>query len=133
MSFTPFQPSDPFSREAFNTLFQTIFDTTDGLAAGAVKIQTGSYLGSGTYGADNQNRLTFDFNPILVVVGQVDNRYMQFFLRGCSAGRGGGSGSGFSDWSTAIWGEKTLSWYSTYNLENQLNNAGKVHQYFAIG
>ena len=33
---------------------------------GYAKIQTGSYVGTGTYGADNPCSLTFNFTPILI-------------------------------------------------------------------
>ena len=53
--------------------------------AGAVQIATGSYVGTGTYGADHPCSLTFDFSPKLVVVQQTQAR----------GGWGGDSGAGF--------------------------------------
>ena len=38
------------------------------LGSGFAKIQTGSYVGTGTYGASNPCSLTFDFVPTLVIV-----------------------------------------------------------------
>ena len=37
-------------------------------AMGAAKIQTGSYVGTGTYGASNPNSLTFNFMPKLFII-----------------------------------------------------------------
>ena len=53
--------------------------------AGAVQIATGSYVGTGTYGADHPCSLTFDFSPKLVVVQQTQAR----------GGWGSDSGAGF--------------------------------------
>ena len=39
--------------------------------AGAVQIATGSYVGTGTYGADHPCSLTFDFSPKLVIVYEI--------------------------------------------------------------
>ncbi|WP_298020986.1 hypothetical protein, partial [uncultured Dysosmobacter sp.] len=36
--------------------------------SGAAKIQTGSYVGTGTYGESNPCSLTFDFSPKLVII-----------------------------------------------------------------
>ncbi len=38
------------------------------LEDGAVKIQTGSYVGTGTYGASNPCSLTFDFAPMMAIM-----------------------------------------------------------------
>lgn len=40
-------------------------------AMGAAKIQTGSYVGTGTYGASNPNSLTFSFQPKYVYLSKV--------------------------------------------------------------
>lgn len=39
-----------------------------GQIGGFHKMTTGSYVGSGTYGIDNPNKLTFDFEPKMVVI-----------------------------------------------------------------
>ena len=82
MSFTPFQPSDPFSREAFNTILQSLFDTTDDLVAGKISLQTGSYAGSGA----KTRTLSFEFPPKLLIIMPNDRntlRYCRgFYLRG---------------------------------------------------
>lgn len=42
-------------------------------AVTAPKIETGSYVGTGTYGADNPNTLTFGFVPKLVFIVAINN------------------------------------------------------------
>ena len=40
--------------------------------AGAVQIATGSYVGTGTYGADHPCSLTFDFVPKEVIIQEAN-------------------------------------------------------------
>lgn len=44
--------------------------STIATALGAAKIQTGSYTGTGKYGSDNKNSLTFNFVPKLFIVAE---------------------------------------------------------------
>lgn len=44
-------------------------------AMGAAKIQTGSYVGTGTYGASNPNSLTFNFVPKFVYIIKRNQEY----------------------------------------------------------
>ena len=52
------------------------------LGSGFAKIQTGSYVGTGTYGASNPCSLTFDFEPKLILI--IDDRVQ--WLNGNSYG-----------------------------------------------
>ena len=45
-----------------------VFNAVKGLLGGGAKIATGSYIGTGTYGASNPCSLTFDFAPKFFVV-----------------------------------------------------------------
>lgn len=102
-----------------------------------VQIATGSYTGTGTYGASNPNSLTFDFVPtFLVIYGQysrggvlVDSQVLPF---SASASRGQ-----FPYGVTVPeWGNK-ISWYSTDSATNvvgsQGNTSGAEYKYIAIG
>ena len=40
----------------------------DSILKNRAKIQTGSYVGTGTYGKDNPCSLTFDFSPIIITI-----------------------------------------------------------------
>ena len=44
-------------------------------AVTAPKIETGSYVGTGTYGASNPSQITFEFAPSWVIMLYVDGRY----------------------------------------------------------
>lgn len=54
---------------------------------GYAKIQTGSYVGTGTYGADNPCRLTFNIYPHFVCVTGDDYFGRMLWVRGNSRGR----------------------------------------------
>jgi len=98
---------------------------------GAMKIETGSYTGTGVYGADNSNSLTFGFVPKMVVV--VPNTYHNTATYGIIwNGQVGGSGNLFTSSGT------TLNWYytqtsATYGPTHQCNVSGTAYRYLAIG
>lgn len=108
-------------------------------AVTAPKIETGSYVGTGTYGQANPNTLTFGFVPKLVWICEANTRYIS-----TSAGY---NGLWFASWSYlsylldsgttvtryASLSGKTLSWYESSSAFNQLNDSEKVYTYIAIG
>ena len=47
---------------------------------GAARIQTGSYVGTGTYGASNPCSLTFNFTPTFFQVAMINDDYPENFL-----------------------------------------------------
>ena len=47
-------------------------------AMGAAKIQTGSYVGTGTYGASNPNSLTFGFRANFISITGPELKYQEF-------------------------------------------------------
>ena len=118
------------------------------LANTKAKIATGSYKGTGTFGASNPNTLTFPFTPKVVLFFQ-DTRYRN--------GGGNATEVGLYFWGVgAYWynnsgGSKaasvsgnTMTWYSTENYIAQMNDAGSpasatinaydcVYKYIAIG
>lgn len=101
-------------------------------AAGATKIETGSYTGTGKYGSSNKNRLTFDIVPAIVIVfGKGAFGSMVLFVNGWRSYTRIGASSGSGD-QVSAWEDKTLTWYSTANAGNQFNSAGD-YGYIAIG
>lgn len=98
---------------------------------GAMRIETGSYTGTGSFGSSNKNRLEFGFEPKLVIVQDT------------------GAGSAMN-WGIWIYGSKVLmasssnfdmnatasgnvlEWYSPSSVSNQLNNKS-VYNYIAFG
>lgn len=113
--------------------------------AGAVQIATGSYVGTGTYGADHPCSLTFDFLPKLIFVfayyenpdpGGSSARYIPLgngienhdedaclcVLDTSKIGTDytAGFGLGYIHSANSLWAKKspdgkTVSWYNTYN------------------
>lgn len=94
------------------------------------RVQVVSYVGTGTYGADNPNSLTFDFVPKIVMIrcGGDDKLFDAFYgmiyvTTDLSSGY----------YVTVKWSKKTLSWYSDDSVSCQMNDAGDKYYAIAIG
>lgn len=103
-----------------------------------VQIATGSYTGTGTYGASNPCSLTFDFKPLFVAVisgrnGASNELYHIFAINGQTLIPGVPAGSSTVYDLTGQWDGKTFSWYSTDSTTVQLNYSGATYYYFAAG
>lgn len=106
-----------------------------------VKIEAGSYIGTGTYGADNPNTLTFSFEPKMVIVAYRYDRDdyiyayaagIMFFQRAIISltSSSGAIGSGV----LAVPGWRhALEWFSTVSAEAQGNRSDATYHYLAIG
>ena len=92
MNVTPFVGTDNFDMATFNNMISQInsgvnSEISDILAqlGTKAKIQTGTCVGTGTYGADNPCSLTFDFEPKLVLYfrksgpHEAGNNYINFW------------------------------------------------------
>lgn len=101
----------------------------------SAKIATGSYMGTGTYGASNPNSLTFDFPPKAVVIVSKALNYKIFALFVNGVNKDGYVGlcqyGSSSSMFTGSFDGNTLSWYCTDSAELQLNM--RTYDYFAIG
>lgn len=102
------------------------------------RIATGSYTGTGTYGASNPNSLTFKFEPKVLFISPVTNYsselyYQAIFWKGVTSFP---THIGSADTGMSVvdnWG-KTVSWHSTEGSANgQLNASGVQYVYVAIG
>lgn len=123
-------------------------------AVTAPKIETGSYVGTGTYGADSPNTLTFGFEPKLILVdmsytastaSNIKNAAragLSVFFSGRTAWLTdkGASNTQYTTWSgicNVTCTGNTVSWYSAGNAyangSEQLNESGKTYKYIAIG
>ena len=92
----------------------------------------GSYAGTGTYGADSPNTLTFPFEPKLVLICPKNNWNMGIFARGIErVGATWQQGSGRT--SIVTWNENGLEWYSNDGSSYQFNSEGTTYIYLAIG
>lgn len=115
------------------------------IGEGMTKIETGSYVGTGTYGSSNPNSLTFSFPPKLValVVRANEERYpgpnytgiipvMSFNNDDVYRYGGLDDPSQYRGKAKLSIDGKTITWYST-SANYQHNDTGLVFYYFAIG
>lgn len=150
MNVTPFVGTDNFNMETFNNMISQInsgvnSEISDVLAqlGTKAKIQTGSYVGTGTYGASNPCSLTFDFEPIIVFIFRTSDSYQASY----NNGYGRYTMTIFAYGGTKIFDSKSasatntiysinnnvLSWYSVVDNEQQINYSGEVYGYIGIG
>lgn len=128
-------PDDALS--AINTLIQAAQSTADGKAS----IVTGSYVGTGTYGASNPNTLTFDFEPKVVILWYATSTWEDeasvFLIRWnytTQFAPGYSTNSNSSVYINYItYSGNTISWYNAGYAYYQLNNPGNTYSYLAIG
>ena len=106
--------------------------TLDQVMGFPCQIYTGSYVGTGTYGADNPNTLTFPFEPKLVFVVGSDS------LAGQSLAMIHPSNFAFSvvnatnQYLSITWDGNSVSYFGTSD-GRQFNQAGKTYCYVALG
>lgn len=108
--------------------------------AGGVRIATGSYTGTGTYGANNPCSLTFPFSPILIIISCWRNASsvtttstIGIFVRNVHGMRLTQSTNYASKILYATWAETSISWYSVDGENDQLNYDGTTYHYLALG
>ncbi len=102
----------------------------------SVEIETGSYVGTGTYGSSNPNSLTFGLEPKLVFVAW--NEYgLNPNLSGWAASFIAFPGQRYANQNNnhieISFVERNLSWYSPQNAYAQCNNSSYAYTYIAIG
>ena len=139
MAFTPFIESDQPTMAAFNEKFSEAISTAiEGALDADIKVETGSYKGTGVYGKSHPNSLTFDFVPKLVIVsgqGKSSDTGAGFIYCWGSgkytllyAGYGGAQTS-----CVVSLAGKTMNWYDTQIVSFQCNDSGYIFNYIAIG
>ena len=129
------EASDRVKRSDFNAAMQSI----DTALAGAAKIATGSYTGTGTCGSSNPTSITFTAAPKLIILFRVvypgeEARAMAgnamyvpaFLLWGITAKLGS------SDYSTVSYNGNTIGWYSYNSADIQYNVKDGVYYYVAF-
>ena len=112
-------------------------------ALDSVKVETGSYTGTGTYGNSNPTVITFDFPVKLFLISQTSANYqttvsgfsrhqnvvvMEFESDGTFTGSSQNGGS-----ITITRNGNSISFYSTQNDDSQMNDEGMQYMYTAIG
>lgn len=143
----------PLKDVSGNIAGKATIDSILSLVGGGAKIQTGSYVGTGTYGKDNPCSLTFDFEPKILTITSAwtengPNQYataqyyqITIYIAAVQSALVGSN-------SATVWGlfnadtrdvitmttaGQTVSWYSFTNDNEQLNNDRYTYYYIAIG
>lgn len=87
------------------------------------RIQTGSYIGTGTYGESNPNGIEFAFEPKLVLIYSADLNMVAPYIVGAGSFYVGSLSSGGTLYANTVTiNGNTMSWYST-GAQGQLNRA----------
>ena len=129
--------ADKLPNDAFQQI-KTLIDNAQASADGKAKIQTSSYVGTSTYGANNPCSLMFDFEPsFLIISGYEDKATTAFFVYGFNyftVIHPGSTQATIASWATSItnWENNTVRWYRSDSARYQLNSA-KNYYYVAIG
>ena len=102
-------------------------------SCGNCKIVYGTYTGTGKYGRENPNKLTFNGDPLFVIIkGSIGSAP----TLGIQAMRGWNTAyTGSADPSTVChltWGEHSLSWYNSQSSSDQFNTSDSVYPYIAL-
>lgn len=119
----------------------TVDDTTIvylGQLGEGARIEVGSYVGTGTYGANNPNTLTFGIEPKLVVVQGKNNNTGYFdsaaIVRNSTEYRSQAGSTYIFHFANIAWEEKSVSWYTDKTAPgHQANYSGTTYYYIAIG
>ena len=101
----------------------------------AMKIYTGQYTGTGTYGSESPNVLTVGCMPMVMQVFEKDGTGILRVITTVHADTDGADGGNIPFEIGGISGEITqtgISWYGA-NAEAQMNVNGKEYIWFAIG
>lgn len=118
--------------------------TLTGISGGAIpvpRIETGSYVGTGTYGKNNPTSLTFGFTPKIVFISSSGNdsptgynRFTSPLVFGTSRARNINlDGSLTTSHLYLTWEDQSVSFYSPNSAWEQLNQSGFTYYYVAIG
>lgn len=146
LNVTPFVGTDNFNMETFNNMISQInsgvnSEISDVLAQLGTQLGTkaeivySSYVGTGTYGSNNPNSLTFDGKPIYVVImpSTQRNYYAELrLLRGITSVRGTTSTTEYNN--AVSWTDNGVQWYGTMGSEGyqQFNDLNVTYYYMAL-
>lgn len=109
-----------------------------GNAIPAVKIETGSYVGTGTSGSSNPTSLTFLFEPKIVFIARGTTPSggslgtITPMIRGVQKSIVGINGNSISI-AYLTWDNNSLSFYGNGGADTSLNESGITYHYVAIG
>ena len=108
--------------------------TLDEVTAFPAQVYTGSYVGTGTYGASNPTTLSFPFEPKMVIIAA--NAYQggitHPLIRPDTVGYVTIAASIYSSM-VVSWAGKEISFYDANSAIRQFNNSGTTYYYIALG
>lgn len=143
MALSKYQPVTGYPAIPANTVITYLGQ----LGESGARIEVGSYVGTGTYGADNPNSLTFGFEPKFLLIGRqgnalsvtsgADQTYISQYVAGMPTSYTAGWGFG-RYYSGDTYGKKsddgkTVSWYGPIDPAYQFNKSGTNYYYIALG
>ncbi len=100
-------------------------------AVGLARIQTLTYVGTGTFGSDNQTSLTFDFVPGVVMIQQTTSEL--FHTVACRGAEIVYTCEFNGETAFVTWNGKTMLIYSYSSEAAQFNTSGVTYVAVAIG
>ena len=142
MNVAPFQSTDEFTMAGFNGKISDINSGVNNAITSALsgfaRIETGSYVGTGTYGQENPNTLTFGFVPKVWGWFGYKNANGAIFFPSAELfpwGEGTinvGIATGRADACFPTYQNSSVSWFAN-SVNVQANQSGYTYYYFAIG
>ena len=127
--------ADKLPNDAFQQI-KTLINNVQSSTGGKAKIQTGSYVGTGTYGANNPCSLTFNFIPKVFILSNNYNDIVALYNQTYAD----------NDYPTRVgiidiyltWNNNQVSWYTKekdadYAPYYQANKSGETYRYCIIG
>ena len=108
-------------------------------AVNGAKIETGSYVGTGTYGSSSPCSLTFGFSPsVLIISGVLKSKSTSVsgigsVIMNISYGHYGESYAEYSINGIVEATENQVRWYSDNAASEQMNTLGSNYYYIALG
>lgn len=131
MAFVPFTEADQPTMAAFNEKFRGAISEAVG---SGLQLEVGSYIGTGTYGSGAKNTISLSYKPLLVFVCPSVNTDPIGTLVLANGVAIGGAGVRVRDpievYVTVEWADGSVSWYSDYQADYQLNRTGVTYNYY---
>lgn len=129
-----------YKSEITKSIEYRLVDLLGNYVGNGVKIETGEYTGTGTYGASNPNTLTFNFVPKLLIIrpsaGKLEGSSISdtgmIALYGSTAFNAKSSDGNSNALAEIVWSSTSASW-SGKNADAQLNANNTKYLYIAIG
>lgn len=120
-----------YTEQEYGTTLTDVLGTK--LIVGA-QIETGSYVGTGTYGSSNPNSLTFEFEPKLVFISSKDQDppVCAFAINGQTTFSRTNTGDS-SETNRCSFSGNSFTWYNGKYANIQFNMLDRTYCYVAIG